>query len=155
MTAKMYNVQVKFETDENPVVIGVEGTSDEDVYNFLPCIIPAEVKYELISIEVDEKTTPDIERKKQSRNKSIRARYDAIYNEFIQICENMNSQDNQDGLAIVMNITKEEFFICTKAQADSTVESSENFKIMVVAEPNTNIPEDDESTDTNESSEDE
>ena len=148
MTSKMYNVQVKFETDENPVIIGVEGTSDEDVYNFLPCIIPAEVKYQLISIELDENTTPDLERRKQARNGEIKARYNAIYNEFIQICENMNDKNNDDGLAIVMDITKEEFFICTKSQALQTVENSEKFKIMVVAEPNSEKSEEDESTET-------
>ena len=136
MTSKMYNVQVKFETDDKPVIIGVEGTSDEDVYNFLPCIIPAEVKYELISIEVDENTTPDLERKKQARNNDIKARYQAIYQEFVQICENMNDKENPEGLAIVMDITKEEFFICSSNQAKTSAETSENFRIMVMAEPN-------------------
>ena len=146
----MYNVQVKFETDENPVVIGVEGTSDEDVYNFLPCIIPAEVKYELISIEVDENTTPDMERKKQARNNDIKARYQAIYQEFVQICENMNDKDNPEGLAIVMDITKEEFFICSAKQAKTSAETSENFRIMVIAEPNDNNNEEAEDTEKTE-----
>jgi hypothetical protein len=150
MTSKMYNVQVKFETDDNPVIIGVEGTSDEDVYNFLPCIIPAEVKYELISIEVDENTTPDMERKKQARNNDIKARYQAIYQEFVQICENMNDKEHPEGLAIVMDITKEEFFICSSKQAESSVDASENFRIMVMAEPNENNEEEIEDTEKTE-----
>ena len=127
----MYNVEVKFEEQEDIVVIGVEGSSEEDVYNFIPCIIPESVAYEVINITIDETTTPELERKKENRNKAMQEKYQEKYNEFLQICENMNETEDQKSLALVMDITKEDFFITELDKASDL--DIEQYKIMVAA----------------------
>jgi len=63
----MYNVEIKFKNQENNVIMGIEGTDEDDVYNFIPCVLPSDVEYELINITLDEGNTPDMERKKQQK----------------------------------------------------------------------------------------
>jgi hypothetical protein len=130
---KMYNVKVKFATEKEAVIMGIEGTDEDDVYNFIPCVIPSNVEYELISIDVDEGTTPDMERKKQARKNELQAKYQAILEEFTQICENLNDVEQKNGMAIVLDQTKDEFFICTLEQANQLDEKNHN--IMIKAEP--------------------
>ena len=132
---RMYNVEVKFKDQEENVIMGIEGHSEEDVYNFIPCVIPKDVEYELIDITLDETTTVDIERKKQDRQNEMRMKYQEKYNEFLQICENMNDIQKKEGMAIVMDITKQEFFICSLKQAEEI--ESEDMIIQIKAEPKT------------------
>jgi hypothetical protein len=134
MSTQMYNVDVQFEGQEEIVTVGVEGVSEEDVYNFLPCIFPKDVAYEVVNIVLDEDTTPDLERKKQAKNQELKNKYEQKYLEFLSICENMDGTEIQGGMAIVLDNSKEEFFICPLKEAKSL--DNQNFKIMVAAEPN-------------------
>ena len=132
---QMYNVEVKFSDREENVIMGIEGSSEEDVYNFIPCVIPNDVEYELIDIKIDDSTTVELERKKQDKENEMRMKYEEKYNEFIQICENMNDIQKKEGLAIVMDLPKQEFFISSIQQAESM--ESEDMIIQVRAEPKT------------------
>ena len=130
----MYNVEVKFEEQENAVIIGVEGSSEEDVYNFIPCIIPGKVAYEILNITIDDSTTPDLERKKENRKKEIQAKHKIKHEEFVQLCENMNEQSEKQSLALVMDVTKEDFFITELDKAEKLDE--DQYKIMASATNN-------------------
>lgn len=131
----MYNVEVKFKDREENVIMGIEGTDEDDVYNFIPCVIPEGVEYELIDIRLDDTTTVDMERKKQNRQNELQARYQAKYNEFVQICENMNEAQSKDGMAIVFDKKAQDFFICSLNQAKQI--ESDDMIIQIAAEPKT------------------
>lgn len=131
----MYNVEVKFKGREDNVIMGIEGTDEEDVYNFIPCVIPHDVEYELIDIRLDETTTVDIERKKQDRQNEVQAKYQEKYNEFVQICENMNDVQKKQGMAILYDKNNQDFIICTLEEAKKV--ESEDMIIQVAADPKT------------------
>ena len=131
----MYNVEVKFKDREENVIMGIEGTDEEDVYNFIPCVIPEGVEYELINIQIDQTTTVDTERKKQNKQNELQAKYQAKYNEFVQICENMNDVQKKQGMAIVFDKKNQDFYICDLDQAKKV--ESEDMIIQIAAEPKT------------------
>ena len=132
---QMYNVEVKFKDREDNVIMGIEGTDEDDVYNFIPCVIPKDVEYELIDIRLDETTTVEMERKKQNKQNELQARYQEKYNEFVQICENMNNIENQEGMAIVFDKKAQDFFVCSLSQAKKI--ESDDMIIQISAEPKT------------------
>jgi len=131
----MYNVEVKFKNQEENVIMGIEGSSEEDVYNFIPCVIPNDVEYELIDIRLDDTTTVELERKKQDRQNELQAKYQEKYNEFVQICENMNDVQKKQGMAIVYDKRNQDFILCTLDQAKRV--ESEDMIIQIAAEPKT------------------
>lgn len=132
---QMYNVEVKFKDREDNVIMGIEGIDEDDVYNFIPCVIPQGVEYELIDIQLDDSTTVDIEKKKQNKQNELQAKYQEKYNEFVQICENMNDVQKKQGMAIVFDKKDQDFYICTLGQAKKV--ESDDMIIQIAAEPKT------------------
>lgn len=140
MTTKMYNAEIKFEGQEDTVIIGVEGESADDVYNFLPCILPKDVACEVIDIVLDENVTVEQERERQEQrqksNEELQEKYKEIENEFVQICNNLTEHQMDVGMGIALDKATNEFFISELDKLDTL--DPIQFQIVLRAEKSEN-----------------